>query len=121
MRRNSLALRTTACLIWIALIVVPSRPGGQNPTPGVKESYSKTEHMIPMRDGVKLFFSVYAPKDTSQRYPIMLSRTPYSCAPYGPEFYKESIGPSPLFQNEGYIFVYEDVRGAWMSEGTYVN
>jgi len=77
--------------------------------------------MIPMRDGVKLFVSVYAPKDTSQRYPIMLSRTPYSCAPYGPEFYKESIGPSPLFQNEGYIFVYEDVRGAWMSEGTYVN
>src|SRR5437870_5693114 len=88
---------------------------------GVKAGYTKTEHMIVMRDGVKLFTTVYSPKDTSQKYPILLNRTPYSCAPYGPDAYKDSIGPSPLFQKEGYIVVYQDVRGAFMSEGTYVN
>src|ERR1700742_1033131 len=87
----------------------------------VKMAYAKYEYQIPMRDGVKLFTSVYVPKDTSQKYPIMLSRTPYSVAPYGADAYKENIGPSPLFQKEGYIFVYQDVRGRWMSEGTYMD
>jgi predicted acyl esterase len=87
----------------------------------LKSSYTKSEHTILMRDGVKLFVAVYSPKDTSQKYPIILNRTPYSCGPYGPNDYKETIGPSPLFAQEGYIIVYQDVRGAWMSEGTYVN
>ena len=87
----------------------------------VKTNYVKSEHMIPMRDGVKLFTAVYSPRDASQKYPILLSRTPYSCGPYGPNAYKEAIGPSPLFAKEGYIVVYQDVRGAFMSEGTYVN
>src|SRR6185503_13442467 len=89
--------------------------------PDLKATYTKSEHMIPVRDGIKLFTSVYAPRDTSQKYPILLSRTPYSCAPYGPDVYKDTIGPSPLFQKEGYIIVYQDVRGAYMSEGTYMN
>lgn len=87
----------------------------------LKANYAKSEHMIPMRDGVKLFTAVYAPKDAAQKYPILLNRTPYSCAPYGPKAYRDTIGPSPLFAKEGYIVVYQDVRGAWMSEGTYVN
>ncbi|HXI93269.1 MAG TPA: CocE/NonD family hydrolase [Blastocatellia bacterium] len=87
----------------------------------IKANYSKSEQMIAMRDGVKLFTAIYSPKDTSQKYPILLSRTPYSCSPYGPDAYKETIGPSPLFAKEGYIVVYQDVRGAYMSEGTYVN
>lgn len=87
----------------------------------VKAGYAKSEHMIPMRDGVKLFTAVYAPRDTSQRYPILLNRTPYSCAPYGLDAYRDAIGPSAFVQNEGYIIVYQDVRGAFMSEGTYVN
>ncbi|MGH9970803.1 MAG: CocE/NonD family hydrolase, partial [Pyrinomonadaceae bacterium] len=57
----------------------------------VRASYTKTEHQITMRDGVKLFTSIYAPKNTSQKYPIMLNRTPYSVAPYGPDLYKTSI------------------------------
>jgi len=89
--------------------------------PTIKDSYTKSEHMIPMRDGVKLFVAVYSPKDTSQKYPILLNRTPYSCGPYGPNAYKDTIGPSALFAKEGYIVVYQDVRGAWMSEGDYVN
>src|SRR4029450_9919093 len=87
----------------------------------VKALYTKTEQMIPMRDGVKLFTSIYSPKDLSKRYPIMLSRTPYSVAPYGKGDYKTALGPSALFQNEQYIFVYQDVRGKFMSEGEYVN
>ena len=87
----------------------------------VRAQYVKTEQQITMRDGVKLFTSIYTPKDTSKKYPIMLNRTPYSVAPYGPDEYKETLGPSPFFEKERYIFVYQDVRGKFMSEGDYVN
>jgi putative CocE/NonD family hydrolase len=87
----------------------------------VEENYTKTESMIPMRDGVKLFTVVYAPKDTSQAYPMMLLRTPYSCRPYGEENYRRSLGPNELMARDGYIFVYQDVRGTYMSEGEFVN
>ncbi len=87
----------------------------------VKANYTKSEHRIAMRDGTKLFTSVYAPKDKSRTYPIMLYRTPYSVSPYGLDEYKTSVGPSPLFQHEQYIFVYQDVRGKFMSEGEFVN
>ncbi len=89
--------------------------------PEVKERYTKYEYRIPMRDGVKLFTAVYVPKDHSQKYPILLTRTPYTVGPYGVDQYKSSLGPSPLFQKEGYIFAYQDVRGRWMSEGEFVN
>ncbi len=87
----------------------------------VKAHYTKIEQAITMRDGAKLFTSIYIPKDKSKKYPIMLSRTPYSVAPYGPDEYKTSVGPSLLFQKERYIFVYQDVRGKLMSEGDYAN
>jgi hypothetical protein len=51
----------------------------------------------------------------------MLNRTPYSVAPYGVGSYKDALGPSPLFAKEGYIFVYQDVRGRYMSEGQFVD
>lgn len=86
----------------------------------VRQHYTKLERMIPMRDGVKLFTSIYIPKDESKKYPIMLDRTPYSVAPYGEDKYKTSIGPSMLFAREGYIIVYQDVRGKYMSEGDFV-
>jgi putative CocE/NonD family hydrolase len=85
----------------------------------IKSHYTKREVMIPMRDGVKLFTSIYEPKDKSQKYPIMLDRTPYTVAPYGEDKYKTLLGPNELFAREGYIFVYQDVRGRWMSEGEY--
>ncbi|MER3427058.1 MAG: X-Pro dipeptidyl-peptidase [Pyrinomonas sp.] len=87
----------------------------------VRANYEKSEYQIPMRDGVKLFTVVYAPRDKSKKYPILLNRTPYSVGPYGPDAYKTSLGPSPLFMKEGYIFVYQDVRGRYMSEGEFVN
>jgi len=85
----------------------------------VKDNYVKYEYQIPMRDGKKLFTSVYVPKDSTKKYPILMDRTPYSVAPYGPGKYKGSLGPSPLFLHDGYIFVYQDVRGRWMSEGIF--
>jgi len=87
----------------------------------VKAFYVKSEHYITMRDGVRLFTSVYVPRDASptKTYPIMMSRTPYSVRPYGPNEYKDSLGPSELFAKEGYIFVYQDVRGRMMSEGDF--
>lgn len=87
----------------------------------VREHYNKFEYQIPMRDGVKLFTSVYIPKDTTQTYPILLQRTPYSVRPYGKDAYKTSLGPSRYLMEDGYIFVYQDVRGRYMSEGTYDN
>lgn len=92
----------------------------------ITDNYTKREVYVPMRDGVKLFTSIYEPKDKSQKYPILLNRTPYSVAPYGKdkngnEQFKESLGPDNLFAKEGYIFVYQDVRGRWMSEGKFVD
>jgi putative CocE/NonD family hydrolase len=69
---------------------------------------------------VKLFTAIYVPKDTSKKYPILLDRTPYGIAPYGEQAYKASIGPSMLFAREGFIIVYQDVRGRFMSEGDFV-
>ncbi len=87
----------------------------------IKARYTKYEYRIPMRDGKKLFTAVYVPKDDSQRYPILLTRTPYSVRPYGPDSYPTRLGPSPLFSKAGYIFVYQDVRGRWMSEGEFLH
>jgi uncharacterized protein len=83
--------------------------------------YTKYDYRIPMRDGVKLFTSVYVPKDNSQPYPIMLERTPYSVGPYGIDNYRPFLGPSELFTKEGFIFAYQDVRGRYLSEGTFID
>ena len=86
----------------------------------VKSHYTKFEYRIPMRDGTRLFTSVYVPKDDSTTYPILLKRTPYGLKPYGVDQYPDSLGLSPLFAESGYIFVDQDVRGRWMSEGEFV-
>ena len=86
----------------------------------VREKYTKHEYRIRMRDGAQLFTAVYTPKDTERAYPIMMMRTPYSVSPYGIDNYPSSLGPSPAFLEEGFIFVYQDVRGRYMSEGAFV-
>ena len=84
-----------------------------------QDHYVKAEQMVAMRDGVRLFTIIYRPKEEQQEYPIMLFRTPYSVAPYGPDEYRKSLGPSPLFAEDRYIFVYQDVRGKFRSEGEF--
>ncbi len=95
-------------------------PAAIPPAYDVKAHYTKMEQYITMRDGVRLFTSIYLPKDQSKKYPIMMSRTPYNVSPYG-EAYKSSLGPSPQYMMDGFIFVYQDVRGRYMSEGEFVN
>ncbi len=87
----------------------------------IKDSYTKYEYRVPMRDGVKLFTSVYVPKDAGEQhtYPILFDRTPYTVSPYGVDQYKNALGPSELFTRSKYIFVYQDVRGKFLSEGTF--
>ena len=85
----------------------------------VRAHYTKYEFRIPMRDGVHLFTSVYVPKDQSQPWPFLVDRTPYSVAPYGEDKYKSTLGPSDEFEKAGYIFVYQDVRGRYLSEGEF--
>lgn len=86
----------------------------------IHEHYTKLEKQIPMRDGVKLYTVIYLPKDESKKYPILYNRTPYSAGPYGENEYERVLGPSMLFTREGYIFVTQDVRGRYLSEGKFV-
>ncbi len=88
----------------------------------LQQHYLKREYRIPMRDGVELFTAVYLPRDTSQTYPILLWRTPYSLIRYGEDVYPEKyIAPWHHLAREGFIFVFQDVRGRFMSEGEFVN
>ena len=87
----------------------------------IKASYTKHEFLIRMRDGVRLFTSVYTPKIDGEQFPILINRTPYTVAPYGIDNYRASLGPSEKFAREGFIFVYQDVRGKGRSEGQFVH
>lgn len=113
--------KLSAIFILLVAFVVISEAQQSDLAKYIRENYTKREVYIPMRDGVRLFTAIYEPKDKSQKYPILLNRTPYSVAPYGEDKFKESLGPNELFAREGYIFVYQDVRGRWMSEGKYEN
>ena len=106
----------------VAGVMAQGRGANKEDSLYIREHYIKTEIMVPVRDGVKLFTSIYTPKDISpsKKYPIMLSRSPYSVAPYGVDIYKTTLGPNMLFAKDGYIFVYQDVRGKFMSEGDFV-
>ncbi len=88
----------------------------------IKAHYTKHEYKIEMRDGVHLFTAVYVPNDASpaQKYPFLMTRTPYSVAPYGVEKYPRQLGPGSNFAQDGFIFVDQDVRGRNMSEGMFV-
>ncbi|WP_445455263.1 CocE/NonD family hydrolase [Flavobacterium sp. HNIBRBA15423] len=89
----------------------------------IKENYDKKEVYITMRDGVKLFTAIYTPKDISKdnKYPFLMQRTCYSIAPYGEDNFRKSLGPNSFLLNDKYIFVYQDVRGRYMSEGVFTN
>jgi hypothetical protein len=85
----------------------------------IRLHYTKSEHMVPMRDGVKLLTSVFVPRDSTRTYPFLMKRTPYNVAPYGEDKYPARLGPSELFVKAGYIFVNQDVRGRFASEGEF--
>src|SRR4051812_11752212 len=102
-------------LLATAVVMASGAPGiAQQATPtepqfDVRAHYTKFEHYIPMRDGKRLFTAIYVPKDSSQKYPFLMTRTPYSVSPYGVDQYRKQLGPSPDFDRAGYIFVFQDV------------
>jgi putative CocE/NonD family hydrolase len=103
----------------ISLLVINIALHAQSSSVNVKDSYTKIERMIPMRDGVKLFTAIYIPKDNLEKYPILMDRTPYSCQPYGETSYRRQLSSNPLITAEKFIFVFQDVRGRYMSEGKF--
>jgi putative CocE/NonD family hydrolase len=107
------------CVVTLAASVF-AQNRSDAPEYDVKEHYPKYEYRIPMRDGVRLFTAVYVPKDTSHSYPFLIDRTPYSVGPYGVDLYRTQLGPSSDFDKAGYIFVFQDVRGRYMSEGQFL-
>jgi putative CocE/NonD family hydrolase len=110
-------------LLFIGAVVCFTFTYARQPadTTYARQHYTKMEQYITMRDGKHLFTSIYLPKDQSKKYPILMTRSPYSAAPYGANEYKRSLGQNPLLEKEGFIFVYQDVRGRWMSEGDFVD
>ncbi|MBB3054900.1 CocE/NonD family hydrolase [Mucilaginibacter gotjawali] len=105
-----------AALLFASAVAQPSQDSLY-----VREHYTKMEKYITMRDGIRLFTSIYLPKDQSKKYPIIMTRTPYSVGPYGENDYKRTLGQNMLLARDGFIFVYQDVRGRWMSEGKFVD
>src|SRR6476646_7217639 len=84
----------------------------------IRNNYSKKEVYITMRDGIKLFTAIYSPND-SAAHPILMERTPYSCSPYGENNFSKRLGPNGNLMKGKYIFVYQDVRGRYKSEGDF--
>jgi putative CocE/NonD family hydrolase len=85
----------------------------------MRDNYVKRELHIPMRDGNSLFTVIYLPADSGTKYPFLMVRTPYSVAPYGADKFPYRLGPNNGLMREKYIFVYQDVRGRYMSEGEF--
>lgn len=116
-------MRSVATWGWLVVLVLAVRSGlAQEPSAQesyIRLHYVKQEVRIPMRDGVELFTSIYSPRDTSKKYPLLMKRTPYAVGPYGVDKYPSALGPSEHFVKAGYIFVNQDVRGRFMSDGKF--
>src|SRR5258707_3419960 len=118
MKNRLLSLRFP--LISLLLVFLLAQAQGQ-PAPSFRELYTKQEYRIPMRDGTRLYTSVYLPKNKPGKHPILLERTPYGAGPYGPNTLRGGVRGSRKFVENGYIFAYQDVRGLGQSEGRFVN
>jgi putative CocE/NonD family hydrolase len=115
-------MRKFRLLLLCLIISIFSFAQNSQDSSWIRDNYVKKELYIPMRDGVKLFTSVYMPKDATEKHPILMSRTPYSCAPYGENNWRAFWNNHwRYYMREGYIIVLQDVRGRWMSEGEFVD
>ncbi len=117
-RRWSVVVALGAVFVSGAAWLLHIRNAGARRT---RASYIKFEYRIPMRDGVTLFTQVYIPKDRTRAYPLLVQRTPFGVSPYGADRYRPQLGPAPEFDRSGYIFVFQDVRGRFQSQGTFVD
>jgi uncharacterized protein len=114
-------MRKFISLIFLSFIVWASIAQNEQDSAWIRDNYTKRELYIPMRDGVKLFTAIYLPKDMSEKHPILMNRTPYSCAPYGEKDFTANLWNRhwKYYARENYIIVIQDVRGRWMSEGNF--
>ena len=123
--RGPQAALPLAVVTWLALASLltsaPVSAEGTSRAERVRAQYTKQEVKIPMRDGTRLFTAIYQPDRPGKALPILLLRTPYSVGPYGADRYREWLGPNEEFEQAGYIFVFQDVRGRYLSEGEFVN
>jgi len=108
-------------LALLLLSCATSALGASTNTAWLSELYTKYEHRIPMRDGIRLFTRVYLPKDDSEPWPILLTRTPYALKPYGADNFSDPAGTFQSLARDKFILVSQDVRGRYGSEGTYVH
>ncbi|MBN8837706.1 MAG: CocE/NonD family hydrolase [Sphingobacteriia bacterium] len=108
-----------ACTLFLLFIELKAQ---NQDSAWIVNNYIKKEIYIEMRDGIKLFTSIYIPKNNTEKHPVLMTRTPYSCAPYGENafrnFWKNHYKE---YLKEHYIMVIQDVRGRWMSEGSFVD
>src|SRR5690606_15735811 len=109
-------LRLWLLLVCLAPALAQSPDARKARSEYVRSHYAKFEYRIPMRDGKRLFTSVYVPNGVNlgQKYPIVLHRTPYSVGPYGQDRYRGDLGITEAFDQEGFIFAFQDVRGRFM-------
>ncbi len=100
-------------LVLIAAVCVPVARA-QQPAPPADSDYVRSDTMIPMRDGVRLFTVIAAPRDAAAPLPILMTRTPYSAS-------DNAAGVARAWQLGlgGYILVFQDIRGRFRSEGTF--
>lgn len=106
------------CLIITIPVYLHAQDAEKDPLGYIRQHYDKQEVYITMRDGIKLFTSIYSPKNQSIAYPIIITRTPYDIEPEK-EQYSGRLGSYIHLMKSGYIIVMQDVRGRYMSEGTY--
>ncbi|MBZ5601636.1 MAG: CocE/NonD family hydrolase [Acidobacteriia bacterium] len=79
--------------------------------------YTRTDQMIPMRDGVRLYTQIFVPNTTSEKLPFVFIRTPYGTGQLDSARLSASL---PELSAEGYIFVMQDIRGRFKSEGQFI-
>jgi putative CocE/NonD family hydrolase len=113
--------RTWTLLAVAAVLLHAPAAVAQSDSEYIRANYTRKTYLVPVRDGVKLHTIVYSPKDAGQKYPLLMTRTPYGIRPYDEQVFRDSLGPNRNFIREGYHFVYQDVRGCYMSEGVFEN
>jgi uncharacterized protein len=113
-------LPLTVCL-WATWLASAAEDAADTNAVWLAEHYTKYEHRIPMRDGVRLLARVYVPKDDSRAWPIILTRTPYALKPYGADNYNDPAGSFRTLAKDRFILVSQDVRGRYGSEGVYMH
>jgi putative CocE/NonD family hydrolase len=116
--------RTWLCGLLLGAVFIPAfadekKDKDDATAAWLAEHYTKYEHRIPMRDGVKLFTRVFVPKDDTTNYPVLLTRTPYALKPYGADRYNDPSGSFETLARDKFIIATQDVRGRYASEGIY--